>query len=203
MKPKQIPGVPIQKGGGFHDTESEKSYENPTVAAQRFEILKQRFFSINQWRKYAGEATADFKLYDASGNHVERAPKVGDFIRIDIPGPGQTEADGYDWVEITHISDQETDNSESILMTCRPSKPLDNKNSPHIAHFYGVGATSNFMIARNGSTIKAAIYGRNEKPNFRAKFIDKIRNFMIAIGGIFGMSKIQWKSLSDGLLDFD
>ena len=58
------------------------------------------------------------------------------------------------------------------------------------------------MITKEGNSLKVGVYGRNEKPNFNAGFLDKIRNFFIAAGGMFGVSKIQWKLIAEGLLDF-
>ncbi len=59
------------------------------------------------------------------------------------------------------------------------------------------------MISRNATHLKAAVYGRNETPNFNANWFDVIRNIMVAAGGIMGIAKIQWKQLTDGFLDFD
>lgn len=202
MSPKILKGVPAQKSGGFHDTESRKVFDQDLIP-EKFEILKKRFFSINQWESYSGKAFAAFKLYNLYGNPVDREPLKGDFIRIDIPGPGETEAKGYDWVEITDICFYEDSFSESISITCRPSVDPQNEKSLHIAHFYSSAATSTFMITRNIEYLKAAVYGRNEKPNRNAKFLDVLRNFAIAIGGMIGIAKIQWKQLTDSFLDFD
>ncbi|WP_343608589.1 hypothetical protein [Chryseobacterium oranimense] len=202
MKPKQINRVPQQQSGGFHDTESQKEFE-PALLPLKFDVLKQRFFSVSKWQSYCGEGFASFKLYDSQGNETERVPQKGDFMRIDIPGPGDPEAKGYDWVEVTDICFHEDNFSESILMTCTPSRNPQDKKNRHIAHFYSSRATSSFMIARTPTHLKAAVYGRNESPNFKAGFIDIIRNLMVAVGGIMGLSKIQWKKLSDGFLDFE
>lgn len=202
MKPKQILGVPAQIKGGFHDTESQKQFENPIITGQKFEILRQRFFSVNQWQEYTGKNSADFRLYDFKGNPIDRSPEIGDFIRVDIPGPGEKEASGFDWVEVINKSHQLSDQFEYFLMTCRPSKVPGNSDNDHIAHFYGNQASSTFMISKTANEIKAAIYGRNEVPNYDAQWIDKIRNVWVAVGGMMGISKIQWKALSDGLLDF-
>ncbi|MGC5745225.1 hypothetical protein [Chryseobacterium sp. NFX27] len=59
------------------------------------------------------------------------------------------------------------------------------------------------MIARTPTHLKAAVYGRNETPNINAGCIDIIRNLMVAVGGMMGISKIQWKKLADGFLDFE
>ena len=200
MKPKQIPGISLQKSGGFHDSESTKEYSASEIDA-KFEILKKRFFSINEWKNYCAKASAEFKHFDQAGQAANRLPQQGDFIRIGIPGPGNKEADGYDWVEIENLSHKNSDHSESYLMVCRPSKE-PNKLKGHIAHFYSTAATSNIMISKQGNSLKVGIYGRNEKPNFNAGFLDKIRNFFIAAGGMFGVSKIQWKLIAEGLLDF-
>jgi len=204
MKPKQIPGIPLQKKGGFHDTESIKQYDNPENTIAQYAILKERFLCVNQWKSYCGEGFADFRLHDSLGNYVDRLPKVGDFIRIDIPGPGGFEAKGYDWVEIIEINENYINKNEleNLLIICRPSTIHGSKKSNHIAHFYSNEATSSFMISRTENGIKAAVYGRNESPNWNANFLDKIRNFSIAVGGMFGVSKIQWKRLSDQFLDF-
>lgn len=202
MKPKYIKGVPQQKSGGFHDTESKKQFEIEWVPF-KFEILKKRFLSVHQWKSYCGEAFADFKLYDSTGNPTERDPQKGDFIRINIPGPGEKEAKGYDWVEIVDICFYQDTISESIMITCRPSRnPIDTK-SKHIAHFYSSKATSSFLIYKSPTHLKTAVYGRNESPNFNASFIDIIRNIIVAAGGMMGIAKIQWKQLTDGFLDFD
>ncbi|MDR6403707.1 MULTISPECIES: hypothetical protein [Chryseobacterium] len=202
MKAKEIPGVPQQKKGSFHDTESQKYFENSSAAAQQFEILKKRFLNISQWKEYCGGNLADFKLYDSYGYFIERDPQIGDFIKIDIPGPGDTEAKGYDWVKIISIFSEKNDNYERILISCSPSIVPGEPKDYHIAHFYSAEATSNFMILRQDNCITTAVYGRNESPNFKTTSVNITRNIFIAIGGMMGASKIQWKSLTDGLLDF-
>lgn len=203
MKVKEIPGIPRQKKGGFHNTESIKNVDSPEISIQDFIILKNRLYSVNEWKDFCGDGFADFKLYDSLGNPVNRIPVKGDFIRIDIPGPGTLEA-GFDWVKITGISDQNTkdDEFENISITCSPSKEPGNSRKKYTAHFYSSVATSTFMISRGNTYIKAAVYGRNETANLEANFLDTIRNVVIALGGMIGISKIQWKRLTDALLDF-
>ncbi|REC45312.1 hypothetical protein [Chryseobacterium pennipullorum] len=202
MKPKQIKGVPEQKSGGFHDTESKKEFEKALVPL-KFEILKKRLFSVNIWESYSGKGFAIFKLYDSEAMPVDREVQKGDFVRINIPGPGEPSAGGYDWVEVTDICYYQDAASETILIICRPSRDPQKNGNKHIAHFYSSKATSTFMIQRNATHIIAAVYGRNESPNFNARIIDVIRNLIIAAGGMMGVAKIQWKRLADGFLDFD
>ena len=203
MEAKQIPGVPVQKKGAFHDTESKRSFESAELVANHFEILKDRFFSIHRWKEYGGDLSADFRLFDCVGSYVERMPRKGDYIRIDIPGPGDIKAKGYDWVEVMKIDDRcYGDELERYLLVCRPSA-VPQSNEEHIAHFYARESSSSFIISRGIDYIKAGIYGRNEVPNIsRTGFFGRIRNLLVSIGGFFQLTKIQWKSLADGFLDF-
>ena len=201
MKAKQIFGVPDQKKGGFHDTESQQYFDNPLIAQQYFAKLKEKFFSVNEWKNFCNDTLADFKLFDLNGKPVNNIPKVGNFIRIDIPGPGNSESKGYDWVKITRIINEKEEDSERILIRCSPSVSPQNMNT-HILHFYANTSTSTFIISLQNKTIKAAVYGRKETPNFNTTLPNKIRSLFIALGGIFGIAKIQWKHLTDGLLDF-
>lgn len=203
MKPKLIIGIPEQKKGSFHDTESKRFFESIETTHQSFEILKTRFLDINQWKEFCKEKTADFKLYDSFGNHINRIPEENDLIRIDIPGPGNPESKGYDWVKIIKISNQylTAGEIETITMICEPTV-VPKSNSNHIAHFYSQNSSSTFRISRGSKYIKIGIYGRNETPNMNTNFIGKIRNLAIAIGGMFGISKIQWKVFADEILMF-
>lgn len=199
MKVKKIPGVPQQVKGSFHDTESKRNIEDSSIIDLEFNILKQRFLAINNWRKYCRESSTDFKLCNSSGQIVNRLPEIGDFIRIDIPGPGGSAGKSYDWVQIVQI---DADIEDRVMIQCRPSRCPLKKNSRKIAHFYSCGATSTFMVVKGKGFIQAGIYGRNEYPNLKSGFGDSLRNIMIAIGGMLGFSKIQWKCLADGLLNF-
>ena len=203
MDAKQIPGVPVQKKGAFHDTESKRSFESAELVANHFEILKDRFFSIHRWKEYGGDLSADFRLFDCVGSYVDRMPRKGDYIRIDIPGPGDIKAKGYDWVEVMKIDDRcYGDELERYLLVCRPSA-VPQSNEEHIAHFYARESSSSFIISRGIDYIKAGIYGRNEVPNIsRTGFFGRIRNLLVSIGGFVQLTKIQWKTLADGFLDF-
>lgn len=88
-------------------------------------------------------------------------------------------------------------------MICRPSRNPENKKSRHVAHFYSAASSSTFMISRNPAHLKAAVYGRNERPNFNANFFNVMRNLATAAGGMAGAAKIQWKQLTDGFLNLD
>ncbi|QQV04307.1 MULTISPECIES: hypothetical protein [Chryseobacterium] len=199
MKPKNIPGVPKHYKGSYHDTESIKNIEKHEDIDFQFNILKQRFFAINNWRKYCPESTTDFKLFDSAGIITERIPEIGDYIRIDIPGPGGSEGRSFDWVQIVMLDKESED---LVLMQCRPCHDPSKSGSRKVAHFYSNAATSTFIVSKHTDFIKAGIYGRNESPNFNSGFFNSLRNLMVAVGGMLGFSKVQWKCLSNGLVNF-
>jgi hypothetical protein len=202
MAADQIKDVPQQHKGGYHDTDSEREFSSPEIAAASYQHLKKRFLNINHWHDYA-EVGATFTLTDPQGNSINRAPGEGDHIRIDILGPGNPEGGGMDWVRIVKLEELHDLREERLHLLCQPS-PNPFKNHPgRIAHFYAAEASSSFMISHKGKTLAAHIHGRNETINWRnLPWLDRCRNMLIAAFALVGGGKIQWKNLTDGLLSF-
>lgn len=199
----KLSGIDNQKEGGSHDAESKKYYDSVDEAKINFQLLKDRLLNINDWQSYSGEMTASFQLFDEKGEELKTKAKLGDFIRIDIPGPGSFEGDGYDWVKVTQIDENPYEDDERYLMVCVPSVNPTTENAQDIAHFYTNKASSNFIVRRKGKCIYVEIHGRNEVTNLKTENIpDKIRNAVVSIMSRLGISKIQWKSLAEGLLDY-
>ncbi|HTM97890.1 MAG TPA: hypothetical protein VL088_04070, partial [Pedobacter sp.] len=49
--------------------------------------------------------------------------------------------------------------------------------------------------------IQAEVHGRNELPNLKAgSIVDKARNAIIGLGAILGISVLQWKLLTKGIV---
>lgn len=191
--------IPEQHEGGFSNTVSENKFETTQAAEQHFETVKKRFLDINHWKDTAS-FSANFSLFDASGAAVNRDPQIGDYMKIDIPGPENKTSEGDDWVKIEALDVEKSPGYESISMRARPA-PSPLVSDGDTAHFYSNDATSNFAVKRRENLITAEVYGRNEKPNTEdLGVIEKIRNTVVALGGILFGSKFQWKSLTDGLV---
>src|ERR1044072_7230188 len=92
--------VPPQHIGSKHNT--EYTITCPTVEAciQRFNIAKERLLEVNHWHQLGGSLSANFTLTDRQGHVLHHKAEEGDHIRIDLPGPGSKDGNGYDWVEI-------------------------------------------------------------------------------------------------------
>ena len=194
--------IPQQYEGAQSETQSSKECTDKIECDHLYELVKQRLFNVNNWHDYAGKLTAVFQLTDANGEEVNRYVQKGDHFRIEIPAPASQTGDGSDWVRVEEIREAEEQGGKFAAIQVRPATNPLNTNKD-VAHFFSDEATSSFLVKQEGNTVIAAVYGRNEKPNTDAeKVIDKTRNALIATGAVSGFSKLQWKSLVDGLLDF-
>jgi hypothetical protein len=194
------PIIPEQNTGAQSNTAETTTFDSPTQAKAFYEEVKQRMLHVNGWQGWAGAATARFQLTDGTGNEVDRAVQQGDHFKIDIPGPGPITGEGYDWVKVETIEEQDTPEMEEVAVQVRPATNPNN-DMPDVAHFFSEEASSCFIVRREGNSVTAAVHGRNEKPNTQAeKLVDKARNAAVATGAVTAFSKLQWKSLVTGLL---
>lgn len=201
MKEKNYTGIiPSQQEGFAIDTESSVELNSVNEAIEFFQTVKKRLLDVNNWQKIAGKLTSEFQLVDEKGQSVSTEAREGMYFRIDIPGPGSKSGEGFDWVKIEAIEEYADTDCESLGIRVRPvSNPFSEKKE--ISHFYSEESTSSFTVTRESNTITAAIYDRNTKPNKEGEDITgKIRDAMVGTAGIIAFSKIQWKSLTDGLI---
>lgn len=192
--------VPEQYEGAYSDTVNSASFSTSEKARQFYAIVKSRLKDVNHWNKYAGEALADFTLLDINGNKVERDPQEGDYFKIDVPGIGNPSGDGFDFVQVEKIEEKENEDESAVAITVRPAvNPLNEDKD--VAHFFNEKATSTFIVRLEDTNVYAEVHGRNEKPNIKeVDFSDKVRNSIVATGGVLGFSKIQWSALTNGLV---
>lgn len=201
MKPTDYTNIiPPQVTGKNIEAEAAVETDTDAAAIDFYNTAKKRLLQVNQWHQIAGLISAEFQLTDESGNEIDREAEKGNYIRVDIPGPGSKEGDGYDWGIIEELKEVAFENVQSIGFRVRPaSNP--SKDSVHIAHFYDKDATSNFIITREGNTVTASIIDRNIKPNDDAESVmDKIRHTVAGMAALSSFSKIQWQNLAEGLV---
>lgn len=191
--------IPFQHEGASTDTASHRHFNKATEANDFFSILKERLLDVNNWQQLSGSTFAAFQLCDLHGHPVSRPAAEGDHFRIDIPGPGNPSGDGYDWVQVEKIQNLSTGDQSILAMTVRPCTNPVSKDDD-VAHFFTEAASSTFIVRKKELTVSAEVHGRNEKPNIKHVDVsDTIRNTAIALGGILGLSKIQWHALTDGM----
>jgi len=190
--------IPAQYVGTSMDALEERIASSIEEAKTYFKTASAKLLAVNKWGDYAGMSA--FQLIDVHGVKAERDAQEGDFIRIDIPGPGSQAGKGYDWVMIKEVRNISERDNEILALTVRPcAHPL--KQDGDTAHFLKDAATSTFVIKRDGFRVTAEEHGRNEVPNTAAgTLFDKSRNFMVGMAAKLGLSYPQWKSLVKGLL---
>lgn len=201
MKQKDFTGiVPAQSTGKEIETHSSIDLKDEHEAKLFYEVVKDRLLHVNNWHVLAGIVSGSFQLMSGRNEKLDREVEIGDYLRIDIPGPGSTEGDGYDWACVEEKKEVAEGNMQSIGFRVRPSKnPVGEKDE--IAHFYTNDATSTFIVTREDNTVTALIIDRNIKPNNKAdSVIDKIRHVAVGLGAIGAFSKVQWKNLAEGMV---
>lgn len=194
--------VPVQEEGKSAELFSERKMNSEAEAALIFSYARDRLLNPGCWVELAGELGTNFMQTDRDGNTIDRPVSMGDYIRIDIPGPGPVAGHGYDWVTVTRIEQQKSNSrhEESTGMQLMVSNdPLEAGDDA--AHFFEKGATSTFILNRKDTLVTASYFGRNEVVNNATERVsDNIRNTMVGAGAILGLSELQWKSLLEGFL---
>lgn len=187
--------VPAQKSGRKTDVFDSK-------VGGDFNAAKTRLLDVNNWGNTADSmAGANFQLTDGTGKNVSgRDPKVGDFIKIDLPGPS-----GDDWVQVESISNK----PDELSITVRPSRD-PSSSSNETQHFFSNSATNTFTVNQGKtesgeSIVEFHVNGRNEKTNLTEGFwnldvdnaINRAKN---AGGSVTGAQTAQWENLGAGIL---
>ncbi|HUC81241.1 MAG TPA: hypothetical protein VMR70_10015 [Flavisolibacter sp.] len=199
MEPEKI--IPEHESGVDVNVEDRVTLSSEREARDFFGVVKSRLLQVNRWKEWAGALSASFQLTNERGEEIEGHPQQGYYFRINIPAPGIVSGEGYDWVRIEEVKEETEADCEYVAIRVRPAPSPANENKD-VAHFYTDEATSNFIVRRDGASVTAGVYGRNEKPNVKADtIIDKIRNVFVGTGGVSGFSKLQWKALVSGLLE--
>lgn len=192
------PLIPQNKKGKALDLEHEITCDGETAAKELYKNACARLLQPALWHKIAGVASASFLLAERETGTAS----VHDHIQIDIPGPGSSAGEGFDWVQVESIdADVDSAAHESLGMTLRACEN-PRKATGGVAHFFTADATSTFIISRTGYTVRATYSGRNEVPNVgEVGLPDKVRNGVIATGAMAGLSALQWQAFIKGLLE--
>ncbi|MEO5501089.1 MAG: hypothetical protein ABIR31_06560 [Ginsengibacter sp.] len=189
--------VPENEGGKANNLEESVKCESEEDCNALFKKACDKMLDINSWHLLTDEKGASFCVVDEQENSVNRTPRKDDYVRIDIPGPGNKDGDGYDWVKIDALKSDANHMGMTFRACERPQKADDSTD-----HFFHKNATSTFIIEKKTAVVIASYYGRNEKINTDDKsLIDTIRNIVIGVGALLGFSELQWKKLIKAFLE--
>jgi len=202
MKQNDLIGiVPPQFKGQEIEVDAVQDLKTESEAQRLYDTAKKKLLNVNNWNRIAGAVTARFQIIDKKGNEVDREVQKGDYLRIDIPGPGTKEGGGFDWVLVEELNEIRQPFVQSVGFRVRPNEnPFGQRNET--AHFYSKEATSSFIIIREKTKIIAWIIDRNLRPNTEQESLaDKIRDVAVGISAIAGFSKVQWQGLANALIE--
>ena len=90
--------VPSQYTGKELTTTASIDLYNEEEASRFFTLAVNRLLDVNNWHEMAEGISAIFRVTDNLGQEVNRNVQEGDCLQIDIPGPGSTKGEGFDWV---------------------------------------------------------------------------------------------------------
>jgi hypothetical protein len=200
-RPEKI--IPPQRQGGKSSTKHTIRTRDLTTAREIFIRARENLMHVNRWHSLAGKLSATFQLTDKYGKPIDGPVKEGNFFKIGMPAvPGNPEGKGYDWVQVEAIEHQNKEEFEWTAIRVRPAESPVPDTPPSTAHFFTSEASSSFCVQRKFNRVTASVFGRNEKLNVRGNnFFAKIRNVVIGIAAILGMSKTQWSSLVKGIIE--
>jgi len=195
--------VPEQHQGRKMDTTAKAIFPSAEAAKQFYAIAKSRLLNMSNWAEICKVPLSVFTLTDDTGATIRREAKEGDYLKIDIPGPGTAAGNGFDWVRIEKITEETDGINTSISLLARPAaNPAGDESAT--AHFFKDAATSTFQVKQVGNEVWAEEHGRNEVPNTDTPSTgDNWRNRIVGWTAAIGLSYPQWKSLVKGLVETD
>jgi len=193
--------IPAQHTGKSLDIKDSRTFDSESDSKFFYQEAKNRLLQINKWYEIANLPVASFEHLDSFGEHSMETPQEGDFIKIDIPGPGLNTTGGYDYVQIEQIDESSDASQDLITLTLRPSSLPNLEDDHETKHFFKNMASSSIQVKRDGKTVEANYFGRNEVINLELdSLLDKLRNLFVALGAKLGASSSQWKALISGIL---
>jgi len=195
--------IPVHKKGRYSDTCSSlglKDLNNPDIA---FKSIKNRLLDVNNWAKYATLTDADFILLDRHGSRLDRLAEEGDFMKVRFSKVQKIIDAQHDFVYVSSISTIPSIFGDALVMQLQPAHNPARSGS-EVDHFFTGDASNTLILYRTESEIILSVHGRNEQPNLKvSKISKKMRNVLFATLGVLAVSKVQWKTLSHGLLNYN
>src|SRR5688572_27990868 len=92
--------IPKNFEGKSVDLDESVIEKNNEDAENTFNRACARLLNPPIWHQLAGSLSAEFELQTPAAENPERLAKLNDYIKINIPGPGNSAGDGFDWVKV-------------------------------------------------------------------------------------------------------
>lgn len=197
-----IDKIPENYQGKPVNLKEKVAEDNLEDALKSYERAKKRLLNPPVWHKLAGSLSAKFKIENPVEPNCDRLLKAGDYMSVNIHSPEAIIAQNYDWVQVKEIIEEKLSDLEAYFLLRLEVAPNPKNKKTNVDHFFKKGASSTFVIYRKENKVEAHYYGRNETPNNQNKnsTLENVRNEMVALGAMAGLSDLQWTALLKGLL---
>ncbi len=187
--------IPPHLGGKKLDCFETIEFARREEAHAFYAVARQRLLNVQHWAAITDIPSATFRLMDSQRQALGRPAAIGDYIRIDIPGPGLPSSDGYDWVRVEAVDEESAEDYQRTVLSLRPAADPTNDHTD-TAHFFTDLATSTLIVEQRSNVVTAQYAGRNEHVNTENEALaDNVRNFLVGLSAKMGASFPQWKSL--------
>lgn len=186
----------LVQGEASKDTSfsSQKSFPDEATARAAFPRSVEKLLKVSGWSAL-GTFLADFELYDSTVKpKLAGDAQPGDYIRIIMPGPVP-----INWVRVIHAAADD----KAAEFTVQPCPNPEEDEPEHTEHFFTNESRSTFRVELAGATIRAFEIGQDETINNQQPQAGNraIINTIIAETGWLFYQKMQWKHLTDYLVD--
>lgn len=192
--------LPEQERGRMLEAHRRHVFADADSARMAYLNIRERLLNINEWNRYSDGLLADFALVNDDGEIAEGQAASGLYIRIDMPGPGPSEGDGFDWALIDEYEEDGNDDFEYVAFRVKPASNPESQEEG-TAHFFAPESSGTMVLYRDNVVVCCTIYDRNLRANTEesVSFTDKIRNAVVGNVAAMGFSGIQWQQLVDSL----
>lgn len=164
-----------------------------------FALARNRLFDINNWHVFTGYDPGTFRLVNAKGEVLNRTPRMGDLIRIDIKKPGIQLLKKNEWmmVEEMHEAYDHTHDEDYCELKIRPVYDPDSPRSKH-GYFYTEDACMVFIVQRQGKIVITGEKGSNQELQANAQQVFKLSSAQSDF--IAELHNVQWETIIKNLL---
>lgn len=193
--------VPENTFGSKNDCVSFLKCASEDAAIVQYDRCKEALLNVNHWHLLTGGRSAHFNLTDKNGTNIDGLIMLESIIKILMPGPKNKVGGDFDWVQVTKLDEEISGHQSLFILQLQPIRcpRISDKTA---THFYTENASNTFILVKQKQKVQLSVHGRNEIPNLKIRgFINKLRNYFVAHGGIFGGSRIQWKTLIEAIIE--
>lgn len=203
---KSFTVAPTPFTGVNHDTRKRIQLHSTGDAIDLYKTAAERLLYVNEWNTLESMEGQQYALFDINGDAKTGKAEEGDYIRINNTQALNLQKEKrYDWVRIEKMVQFEHKERNTTAMRVRPAADptlkVPFKNRP-TAHYYTSSATTTFIVERTETMVMVGIHPRNQVLNTAQAtgFYNQLRNVVVGLMGLLGITKNQWKILLEGLV---